>query len=81
MNRTFVGNCLCFYSSIKTEAVLFFLVGNVDFSGKAILCFFFYKMQYFQRKFPWHFSFIVHSHLKKSEILHILKKIGKIIMY
>ena len=48
---------------------------EVDFSGEAILCFF-NEMEYFQDKFPWHVSFIVHSNLKISIIHHILIKLG-----
>ena len=46
---------------------------DVDFSGEAI--FFFKEMQYFQRKCPNHNPFIVHSHLKISNIDHILIKL------
>ena len=34
-------NCLCFYSSTKTEAVLFFLVGKYKFFNRANFMFFF----------------------------------------
>ena len=58
------------------SSVLFCLSEDVDFSGEAILCVFFNKMQYFQRKCPWYVSFIVHSHFKKiSNIHHILMKL------
>ena len=33
------------------------------------------EMQYFQRKYPRHIPFIVHYHLKMSNIHHILIKL------
>ena len=32
--------------------------------------FFFYEIQYSRRKYPRHVSFIVHSHIQISNILH-----------
>ena len=39
------------------------------------------EMQYFLRKCPRHIPFIVHYHLKLSNIHHILIKFWKIAMY
>ena len=59
---------------MKIKAVLFFFVGRCRFSGETILCLF-NKMEHFLGKFPWRASFIVHSHLKISNIHYILIKL------
>ena len=52
---------------------IFFFVERSGFFKRGNFMFFFNKMQYFQRKCPWHVSFI--SHLKISNIHHILIKL------
>ena len=65
-----------FYSSTKTETVLFVLVGKYKFFHRAnFMNFFFIKWSFSKQKGSWHVSFVVHSHLKISKILHILIKL------
>ena len=58
----------------KLRQLYSFSSEDVHFSGEEIICFL-CKMQYFQGKFSWHVSLIVHSHLKISNIHHILIKL------